>query len=78
MGFSTKCCHKKQKILEERAKELEQKFSDSTVIPKPKQWGGVVVKPFLIEFWQGRQDRLHDRIRYILGEKGWETRRLAP
>ena len=68
---------KNRSILEERAAELEQKFGDGT-IPKPKQWGGYKVKPFLIEFWQGRSDRLHDRIRYILNEKKWEYRRLAP
>lgn len=68
---------KNRTILEERALELEKKFGEG-VIPKPKQWGGYMVRPFLIEFWQGRADRLHDRIRYILNEKKWEVRRLAP
>lgn len=67
-----------RKILEERVQELEDKFSKEAVIPKPKQWGGYMVKPFLIEFWQGRQDRLHDRLRYFLLESGWSLRRLAP
>ena len=69
---------KNRQILEQRAQELDLKFKEAERIPKPKQWGGYVVKPFLIEFWQGRQDRLHDRLRYILSEKGWELRRLAP
>lgn len=68
---------KNRSILEERVSELEKKYGEGQ-IPKPKQWGGYLVKPFLIEFWQGRPDRLHDRIRYLLSEKNWEYRRLAP
>lgn len=68
---------KNRSILEERVSDLEKKYGEG-LIPKPKQWGGYLVKPFLIEFWQGRPDRLHDRIRYLLNETSWEYRRLAP
>jgi len=46
--------------------------------PRPEHWGGYRLVPRRIEFWQGRRDRLHDRIEYRLIESGWATRRLAP
>ena len=65
-------------IIEERQKEFEQKFIDGN-ITRPPHWGGYIVKPVEIEFWQGRPSRLHDRIRYTLQEKdGWTIERLAP
>ena len=65
-------------LLEERVKELEKKFKDQELIPKPHQWGGYAVEPFEIEFWQGRPNRLHDRIAFYKAEDGWTLRRLAP
>ena len=48
-------------------------------IPKPPHWGGYRVKPFKVEFWQGRPSRLHDRIQYTLLDEGsWKIERLAP
>ena len=48
-------------------------------VPRPPHWGGYLVKPVLVEFWQGRFSRLHDRIQYSPGEAGnWTTERLAP
>lgn len=47
-------------------------------IHRPQNWGGYILKPHLIEFWQGRSNRLHDRIQYLLTEKGWHMERLAP
>lgn len=67
-----------RKILEERFAQLESKYDGAEFLPRPKQWGGYGVEPFLIEFWQGRPNRLHDRICYILQEKTWSARRLAP
>jgi pyridoxamine 5'-phosphate oxidase len=69
---------KDRAILEERAKELEKKFGNDKVLPRPKQWGGYAVVPFEIEFWQGRPSRLHDRILYTLIDGKWQINRLAP
>jgi pyridoxamine 5'-phosphate oxidase len=65
-------------FLEENLKKLEQEFENKP-IPKPEFWGGFIVKPISIEFWQGRPNRLHDRIRYELQEKSnWKMDRLSP
>lgn len=62
----------------QQAKSFEDKFSDSE-IPRPPFWGGYLVKPVTLEFWQGRPDRLHDRLLYSLQENGkWLIERLAP
>lgn len=63
--------------LEEELKHLEEKYADKEV-PKPKNWGGYLVKPIEFEFWQGRPNRLHDRIRYRLEGIDWKIERLAP
>ena len=65
-------------ILEERVKQIEKKYEGHSVLPKPKQWGGFQVEPHLIEFWQGRSSRLHDRIVYTRLDKDWKISRLAP
>lgn len=67
-----------RKELEENLKLYENKFQNKE-IPRPKHWGGYLVKPISIEFWQGRPNRLHDRIRYTLQEDfSWKLERLAP
>lgn len=64
--------------LEKRYDELEKKTGDNT-IERPENWGGYLVKPVIIEFWQGRPSRLHDRIEYSIQENGeWKIARLAP
>lgn len=65
-------------ILEQRFQEMEKKFRDNTVLPRPHQWGGFQVEPFEIEFWQGGPGRLHDRIHYIKVDNTWRIYRLAP
>jgi pyridoxamine 5'-phosphate oxidase len=66
------------KWLTNRAAELEKKYAYSEV-PRPQHWGGYLVKPVTIEFWQGRPNRLHDRLLYTLLENGkWGMERLAP
>jgi pyridoxamine 5'-phosphate oxidase len=63
--------------LEARQKELEEKF-DGQEIPRPEHWGGYKIRMKMIEFWQGRPSRLHDRIRYQLVNTDWKMDRLAP
>lgn len=64
--------------LEKKLKELEQKYEGQEV-PRPEYWGGYLVRPISIEFWQGRPNRLHDRIRYTLQDDyDWKIERLAP
>lgn len=66
-----------RKYLEGLIKEYESKFKDKNIV-RPQNWGGYIVKPYLIEFWQGRSNRLHDRIQYVLEDGAWEIERLAP
>ncbi|MEX2289792.1 MAG: pyridoxamine 5'-phosphate oxidase [Mycobacteriales bacterium] len=64
-------------VLEQRRAALEAAFAGREV-PVPDFWGGLRVVPSAVEFWQGRPDRLHDRLRYRLGDAGWVLERLAP
>jgi len=67
-----------RKELEDKLQDLEKEF-EGKEIPRPKYWGGFIIKPVEIEFWQGRANRLHDRIRYKLQEDyNWQIDRLAP
>jgi pyridoxamine 5'-phosphate oxidase len=64
--------------LEARYKDFESRIKKGAV-QRPQNWGGYIVKPVIIEFWQGRPSRLHDRIEYSLQENGeWKAVRLAP
>jgi pyridoxamine 5'-phosphate oxidase len=65
-------------VLEDKLKALEKEY-EGKEIPRPNYWGGYLVRPVSIEFWQGRPNRLHDRIRYTLQEDfNWKIERLAP
>jgi pyridoxamine 5'-phosphate oxidase len=56
-----------------------QRFSAAERVPLPPHWGGVRIRPEAVEFWQGRPNRMHDRLRYVLdGEGEWTVQRLAP
>jgi pyridoxamine-phosphate oxidase len=67
-----------REILETKMSQLETEYTDKDV-PKPSYWGGYILKPRLIEFWQGRRSRLHDRILYKkIDNKNWKKVRLAP
>jgi len=64
-------------ILENNYKKYENKFKN-TEIPRPEYWKGYQLRPNVFEFWQGRENRLHDRFRYIKKNKLWSIERLAP
>lgn len=64
-------------LLEQKFDEMKRKFVKGEV-PFPSFWGGYIIKPIHIEFWQGGQDRLHDRFTYTLKDNNWEISRLAP
>ena len=65
-------------LLNSNLKNIEQQL-EAKEIPRPPHWGGYIVKPQYIEFWQGRPNRMHDRIRYELQEDlNWKIDRLAP
>ncbi len=64
--------------LEKRLEELTNAYKDKEVIPRPAHWGGYVVRPYSIEFWQGRPNRLHDRVEYLREGETWIKQRLAP
>lgn len=67
-----------RKVLEDAMKEVERQYAGETV-PLPPFWGGYRVSPEIVEFWQGRRNRLHDRLRYRRGgDGGWIVERLAP
>ncbi|NJB70449.1 pyridoxamine 5'-phosphate oxidase [Saonia flava] len=67
-----------REVLEKKLKEMEAEYANKEIV-RPKYWGGYIVKPISVEFWQGRPNRLHDRIRYSLGEDyNWKVERLAP
>jgi len=63
--------------LEARYQEIESRYPDGHV-PRPENWGGYLVVPDIIEFWQGRPSRLHDRLRFSRRGSGWAIERLAP
>jgi len=67
-----------REYLEEKLHDLEKEFENKEV-PRPENWGGYLAIPYEIEFWQGRPNRLHDRIIYTLQEDfNWKINRLAP
>ncbi|WP_299242333.1 pyridoxamine 5'-phosphate oxidase [uncultured Aquimarina sp.] len=66
-----------REILEAKLKSLEKEYQNKE-IPKPDFWGGFCIKPIEFEFWQGRPNRLHDRIRYIVEKNTWKIERLSP
>lgn len=67
-----------REVLDEKLRQLEEEY-EKKEIPKPDYWGGYLVRPVNFEFWQGRPNRLHDRILYTKPDGGnWKFQRLAP
>ena len=66
--------------LEDTVEQLEQQYQNQGSLPRPEHWGGYLIKPTLVEFWQGRASRLHDRVQYTRkdGNSAWTIERLAP
>lgn len=64
--------------LEQRLGELGRRWPEGTRVPRPPHWGGLRIAPDGVEFWQGRPDRMHDRLRFRAAGDGWIVERLAP
>ena len=64
--------------LDRRWAEAASRFPEGSDVPVPPEWGGIRVRPTEVEFWQGRSDRMHDRLRYRRTSDGWAVDRLAP
>ena len=67
-----------RKHLEKMFNDVEEKFHNQEELPRPENWGGYMVTPTYLEFWQGRTNRMHDRICYEKKGNSWELYRLAP
>lgn len=65
-------------FLEARMRTLVDQYTEGNDVPRPEHWGGYRVIADSIEFWQGRDNRLHDRLRYVKTPEGWRIERLAP
>ncbi|MVZ62030.1 pyridoxamine 5'-phosphate oxidase [Sphingobacterium humi] len=66
-----------RRTLEERVEALTAAFGDGP-IPRPQHWGGYLLSPHRMEFWQGRSSRLHDRIVYLKNQEDWTIKRISP
>ncbi len=70
-----------REVLENRVRDAERRFEGLENIPVPDFWGGLRVVPDMVEFWQGRESRLHDRFKYVRDggeQEGWKIERLSP
>lgn len=65
-------------FLDDRYEQMSARFADTAAVPCPPHWGGYRVEPGEIEFWQGRLNRMHDRLRYVRKDGGWWRVRIAP
>ncbi|MBA2531560.1 MAG: pyridoxamine 5'-phosphate oxidase [Nocardioidaceae bacterium] len=67
-----------REFLQKRYELMAARFADTEAVPCPEHWGGYRVEPQTVEFWQGRSNRMHDRLRYRRDGKSWRRGRLAP
>jgi pyridoxamine 5'-phosphate oxidase len=65
-------------VLDDRVAELERRWPDGAEVPMPDFWGGYRLEPQTIEFWQSRESRLHDRLRYRRTAGEWLIERVSP
>jgi pyridoxamine 5'-phosphate oxidase len=65
-------------VLDAALANVERQFADAERVPVPPHWGGWRIRPEIVEFWQGRGDRMHDRLRYRMNRDGWKIERLGP
>lgn len=69
----------RRSVIDDALSGVTRRFADTDAIPRPPHWGGWRIVPWQVEFWQGRSDRMHDRLRFELGrDDRWQIRRLAP
>lgn len=66
-----------REILDQRMQDYGERF-DGEEVPRPHSWGGYLLAPARVEFWQGRPNRMHDRLEYLRGPASWSMRRLQP
>ena len=69
-----------RRVLDDALAAITQRFAEDEEVPVPSHWGGWRITPEQVEFWQGRADRMHDRLRFVLDphDRSWAVRRLAP
>jgi pyridoxamine 5'-phosphate oxidase len=65
-----------REALDDRLDELDKRYGDE--VPRPEYWGGYLLRPEVVEFWEGRANRLHDRTHYVREGDGWRSERLSP
>jgi pyridoxamine 5'-phosphate oxidase len=67
-----------REALENALANVRRRFADAEEVPVPPHWGGWRIQPEIVEFWQGRRDRMHDRLRFKLHRDSWKVERLGP
>jgi pyridoxamine 5'-phosphate oxidase len=65
-------------VLENALSNVQRRFADADEVPVPPHWGGWRIRPEVVEFWQGRMDRMHDRLQFKLTRDGWKVVRVGP
>jgi pyridoxamine 5'-phosphate oxidase len=71
---------RERRVLDDALAAITHRFAEDEPVPVPSHWGGWRIQPEQVEFWQGRSNRMHDRLRFVLDpvDRSWTVRRLAP
>jgi len=64
--------------LDNALRSVQRRFDGVDEVPAPPHWGGWRIRPDVVEFWQGREDRMHDRLRFVRNDDNWRLERVAP